>query len=129
MEGNLENIRPDTKRFRLVKFFAYTSLGILIISSFVLSMVISERATTVLMNNHENDAVLIAENLNHQVFHYFVLPVLRKYGAIRLREKEQSDLMDKIVRNTIHSFNIEKVNIYDIHKGQIAYSTDRDLIG
>lgn len=129
MEGNSENIRPDTKRFRLVKFFAYTSLGILIISSFVLSMVISERATTVLMNNHENDAVLIAENLNHQVFHYFVLPVLRKYGAIRLREKEQSDLMDKIVRNTIHSFNIEKVNIYDIHKGQIAYSTDRDLIG
>ena len=37
--------------------------------------------------------------------------------------------MDKIVRTTIHSFNIEKVNVYDIKKGQIAYSTDKDQIG
>jgi len=82
-----------------------------------------------MMTTHENDALLIANNLNHQVFHYFVLPVLRNYGAISLREKEQADLMDKIVKTTIHSFKVEKVNIYDILKGQIAYSTDRDLIG
>jgi two-component system sensor histidine kinase HydH len=129
MEQSSENIPPDANRFRLVKFFAYTSFVILIISSFILSMVISQRATKVLMDTHENDALLIANNLNHQVFHYFVLPILRRYRAISLREKEQSDLMDKIVRNTIHSFNIEKVNIYDIRKGQIAYSTDRNLIG
>jgi signal transduction histidine kinase len=129
MEYNSENIQPDANRFRLVKFFAYASFGILIISSFILSMVISQRATKVLMNTHENDALLIAENLNHQVFHYFVIPVTQRYGAISLREREQSDLMDKIVRTTIHSFNIEKVNIYDIKKGQIAYSTDKDQIG
>jgi len=82
-----------------------------------------------MMTTHENDALLIANNLNHQVFHYFVLPVLRNYGAISLREKEQADLMDKIVKTTIHSFKVEKVNIYDPLKGQIAYSTDRDLIG
>jgi two-component system sensor histidine kinase HydH len=120
---------PDANRFRLVKFFAYTSFVILIISSFILSMVISERATSVLMNTYENEALLIAKNLNHQVFHYFVIPVTQRYGAIRLREKEQSDLMDRIVRTTIHSFDIEKVNIYDIHKGQIAYSTDTNLLG
>ena len=129
MEYDSENIRPEDSRFRLVKFFAYTSFVILIISSFILSMVISQRATTVMMTTHENDALLIANNLNHQVFHYFVLPVLRNYGAISLREKEQADLMDKIVKTTIHSFKVEKVNIYDILKGQIAYSTDRDLIG
>jgi len=129
MEYDSENIRPEASRFRLVKFFAYTSFVILIISSFILSMVISQRATTVMMTTHENDALLIANNLNHQVFHYFVLPVLRNYGAISLREKEQADLMDKIVKTTIHSFKVEKVNIYDILKGQIAYSTDRDLIG
>ena len=129
MKHNSENIRPETNRFRLVKFFAYTSFVILIISSFTLSMVISQRATKVLMNTYENHALLIANNLNHQVFHYFTIPVRYRYGAISLREKEQSDLMDKIVRTTIHSLNIEQVNIYDMEKGIIAYSTNRDLIG
>ena len=128
MKYNSENIRPETNRFRLVKFFAYTSFVILIISSFTLSMVISQRATKVLMNTYENHALLIANNLNHQVFHYFSIPVRYRYGAISLREKEQSDLMDKIVRTTIHSFNIEQVNIYDTQKGIIAYSTNKDLI-
>ena len=121
--------KPDNNRFRLVKFFAYTSFIILIISSFILSMVISQRATKVLMDTYEEQALLIANNLNHQVFHYFNIPVMYKYGSIRLREKEQSDLMDKIVRTTIHSFSIERVNIYDTKEGVITYSTDKNLIG
>ncbi len=129
MEYNSGDIQPDAKRFRLVKFFAYTSFVILIISTFILSMVISQRATKVMMTTYENHALLIANNLNHQVFHYFVRPIMFRYGAISLREKEQSDLMDKIVTTTIHSFNIERVNMYDTQKGQIAYSTDRELIG
>jgi len=129
MENDLKKIQPETNRFRLVKFFAYTSFGILIISTFILTMVISQRATAMLMKTYENDALLIAKNLNHQVFHYFILPVLREYGGISLREKEQSELMDKIVRTTIHAFNIEKVNIYDPQQGQIAYSTDKNLVG
>jgi len=130
MDQRVDHIRPDTARFRLVKFFAYTSFVILIISSFILTMVISQRATTVLMRTYENDALLIAKNLNHQVFHYFTLPMTQIYRKpISLREKQQGELMDKIVRTTIHSFNIETVNIYDTEKGQIAYSTDKDLIG
>jgi two-component system sensor histidine kinase HydH len=129
MEPNSKRIQPEKKRFRLVKFFAYTSFVILTVSSFVLSMVISQRATRVLMNTYENHALLIANNLNHQVFHYFNIPVRYRYGAISLRQKEQFDLMDKIVRTTIHSFHVENVNIYDTQKGQIAYSTNRDLVG
>ncbi len=130
MENPKKNIQPETAKFRLVKFFAYTSFIILIISSFALSAVISQRATKVLMETYENYALLIAKNLNHQVFHYFVIPVTQIYGkSISLRKKEQSELMGRIVKNTLHSFNIETVNIYDIRKGQIAYSTDKDLIG
>jgi two-component system sensor histidine kinase HydH len=130
MQQRVEHIRSDTTRFRLVKFFAYTSFIILIISTFLLTMVISQRATTVLMKVYENEALLIAKNLNHQVFHYFTLPITQIYRRpIRLREKEQAELMDKIVRTTIHSFRIERVNIYDTEKGQIAYSTDKSLIG
>jgi signal transduction histidine kinase len=37
--------------------------------------------------------------------------------------------MDKIVQNAIHGFNVDLVNVYDIGKGVVAYSTDPDLIG
>lgn len=124
-----KKIQPYKNRFRLVKFFAYTSFIILIISSFILSTVISQRATKILMNAYEDHALLIAKNLNHQVFHYFNIPIRYRYGSISLREREQFDLMDRIVRTTIHSFNVETVNIYDVNKGVIAYSTDKDMIG
>jgi len=124
-----KKIRPYRNRFRLVKFFAYTSFIILIISSFILSTFISQRATKILMSAYEDHALLIAKNLNHQVFHYFNIPIRYRYGSISLREKEQFELMDRIVRTTIHSFNVETVNVYDVKKGIIAYSTDKDLIG
>ncbi|MBW1784884.1 MAG: two-component sensor histidine kinase, partial [Deltaproteobacteria bacterium] len=81
------------------------------------------------MKSYENYALLLGENLNHQVFQNFVLPVTSQFGKIRLREKFQYELMDRIVRNTTHSFKIDLVNIYDINNGVIAYSTDPELLG
>jgi len=124
-----QKTRPKGRQFQLVKFFAYTSLIVLIIFSFPLSMLISQKAKDALMKSHENYALLLGKNLNHQVFQNFVIPVIRRYGQIKLRDKNQSQWADRIVRNTIHSFNIETVNIYDIGKGVIAYSTDSRLIG
>ena len=92
-------------------------------------MVISQRAKDILMKSHETYALLLGENLNHQVFQNFVLPVTQQYGKMRLREKRQQALMDRIVKNTTHSFKIDVVNIYDINQGVIAYSTDPELIG
>ena len=92
-------------------------------------MVISQRAKDILMKSHETYALLLGENLNHQVFQNFVLPVTQQFGKMRLREKQQQALMDRIVRNTTHSFKIDLVNMYDINQGVIAYSTDPGLIG
>ncbi|MFO7986209.1 MAG: ATP-binding protein [Desulfatiglandaceae bacterium] len=117
------------RQFRLVKFFAYASFIVLIIFSFPFSMVISQQAKDILMKSYENYALLLGENLSHQVFQNFVLPVTARYGKIRLREKNQYEWMDRIVKNTIHSFNIDLVNIYETGTGVIAYSTDPDLIG
>ena len=123
------NSKKKGKQFRLVKFFAYASFVVLIIFSLPFSMVISQRAKDILMKSHETYALLLGENLNHQVFQNFVLPVTQQFGKMRLREKTQQDLMDRIVRNTTHSFKIDLVNMYDINQGVIAYSTDPDLIG
>ncbi len=119
----------EQKQFRLVKFFAVASFVVLIIFSFPLSVVISQQAKDILMRSYENYALLLGENLNHQVYQNFVMPVLRRYGRITLREKEQTEWMDRIVRNTIHSFKIDVVNVYDISNGVVAYSTDPRLLG
>ena len=129
MQSANQNLGSEGKQFRLVKFFAWASFIVIVIFSFPFSMVISQKAKEILLASYENNAILVGENLNHQVFQNFVIPVNWQYGGIRLRDREQSELMDKIVQNAIHGFNVDLVNVYDIGKGVIAYSTDPDLIG
>ena len=123
------NSRPVGRQFRLAKFFAYASFVVLVLASFPFSVVISQQAKDILLRSYENYALLLGENLNHQVFRNFVIPVSARYGQVRLRDPDQYELMDKIVKTTIHSFKIDLVNIYDIGKGVIAYSTDASLVG
>jgi len=124
-----QNSRAEGKQFRLVKFFAYASFIVLILFSFPFSVLISQQAKDILMKSYENYALLVGENLNHQVFQNFSIPVSRRYGHISLREKEQYGLLDRVVRNTIHGFNIDIVNIYAIRQGVIAYSTESRVLG
>jgi signal transduction histidine kinase len=124
-----QNNQLQGKQFRLVKFFAYASFIVLIIFSFPFSVVISKQAKDILMRSYENYALLSGENLDHQVYQDFMIPITRRFGQIRLRDEVQYELMDEVVKNTIHSFNIELVNIYDIGKGVVAYSTDPRLLG
>ncbi len=76
----------------------------------------------------EDYALLLIENLNHQVFMQFLLPVGLKYGKIELRNQDQYERMDSVVRSTLHSFNVEMVNIYSM-KDLVAYSFSKELIG
>ena len=71
---------------------------------------------------------LLVENLNHQIFLRFVAPVAFKYGEIKLREAEQSQLLDAVITSTLHSFHVEMVNIYGTDN-IIGYSFDQKQIG
>ena len=124
-----QGTRIESKQFRLVKYFAWASFVVLVIFSFPFSVFISQKAKETLLENYENTALLVGENLNYQVFRGFVLPVTSRFGSIKLREKEQYELMDQVVRNTIHGFKVDLVNIHSINQEVIAYSTDPALIG
>ncbi len=76
----------------------------------------------------EDYALLLIENLNHQVFMQFLLPVGLEHGKIELRDPDQQERMNRVVRSTLHSFNVDLVNIYGM-KDLIAYSFNKDLIG
>jgi two-component system sensor histidine kinase HydH len=119
-----ESIKP----FRLVKYFSLTSLLVILIFTLAFVWFISQRAKTELLRKSEEYALLVAANLNHQVFLQFVLPTVLKFGRIQLNNQVQYERMDKVVRNTIHGFKIDRVDVYDV-KGLVAYSTDSSLIG
>jgi two-component system, NtrC family, sensor histidine kinase HydH len=116
------------KPYRLVKYFTFTSLVVIFIGALVLSALFTHWFRSIYRNKSEDYARLLIENLNHQVFYQFNIPVAWRFEKIQLRNKEQFELMDKVVRNTLHSFNVELVNIYNM-SNVIAYSFDTSLVG
>ena len=125
---NFQDSTPEGNRFRLVKYFAMASFLVIIVFSFPFSMFISNKAKEVLTKSYENTSLLLGQNLVYQVFQNFWIPVISRFGEIRLSDDEQKQLMDKVVRNTIHSFNVEVVNLYSIDQNIIAYSTNPEYI-
>lgn len=117
------------KPFRLVKFFSYTSLTVFLVFTLALSWLISNYAKRVLLERSEAYALVVTENLSHQVFQQFVIPTVIQYGRIALREPEQHQLLDAVVRNATHGMRIDSVTIYDSRDNIISYSTEAELIG
>jgi two-component system sensor histidine kinase HydH len=125
---NLYSTEEKVKPFRLVKYFTFTSLIVIFIGTLIFSMLNMHWAKDMQKKKSEDYARLLIENLNHQVFLQFIIPVALKYGKIQLRDEEQFERMDKVVRSTLHSFKVEMVNIYDMNN-TISYSFDHALIG
>lgn len=130
----LNSLNPKTsdekvKPFTLVKYFTFASLIVIFLGTIVLSLLNTHLARTMQLAKSEDYALLLAENLNHQIIIRFVLPVVLKFGRIQLRNKEQFEQMDEVIRSTLHSFKVDMVNIYDKYDNIISYSFDQTMIG
>ena len=124
VQASEEQIKP----FRLVKYFTFTSLVVIFIGTLALTILNTHGARNLQQKKSEDFARLLIENLNHQVFTQFILPVALKYGKIQLSDKKQFERMDKVVRSTLHSFKVDMVNIYDM-QDTVSYSFDQALVG
>lgn len=121
--------RQDVETFRLVKFFSFTGFMVILIFTLLLTFLLVYRAQKLALKKSEDYAMLVAANLNHQVFQQFLLPVAIRYqGKIQIKDPEQFERLDAVVRHTIHGFNIKQVNIYD-QVGTLSYSTDDIPLG
>jgi two-component system, NtrC family, sensor histidine kinase HydH len=116
------------KPFRLVKFFTIISLLVIFIGALVLSFLNIHWARAMQLKKSEEYALVLVENLNHQVFLQFIIPVVLKFGKIELSNPDQFERMDTIVRSTLHSFKVDMVTIYDTNN-TISYSFDKQLVG
>jgi hypothetical protein len=115
-----ERIKP----FRLVKYFAFTGLIVIFLVTIILSVLNTHWVKSMQRKKSEDYAHVMIENLNHQVFLQFIIPVVMKDGKIQLSKREHFERLDKVVRSAMHSFKIETVNIYSMDN-RIAYSFDK----
>jgi len=119
----------ELQSFTLVKYFSFTALGAILIFTLILSWIISNHARDVMLKQSEDYSLLLAGNLNQQVFRRFVLPAVVRYGRIALRNPDQFDYLDKIVTEIVQGLAIDTVTIYDSKENVISYSTAPDLVG
>jgi signal transduction histidine kinase len=111
-----------------VKYFTFSSIIFMFLGAIVISVLNIHWAREMQQEQSEEYAHVLIENLNHQIFFQFIFPVVMKYGKIRLREETQFELMDKLIKSTLHSFRVDQVNIYDMNN-IISYSFDEKMIG
>jgi signal transduction histidine kinase len=119
-----EKIKP----FRLVKYFTFTGLVVIFLVTIILAILNTHWVKSMQRKKSEDYAHALIENLNHQVFIQFILPIGMKFGKVQLRNQEQFERMDSVVRSTLHSFKVEELNIYSM-SNTISYSFEEDLIG
>ncbi|MEN8188555.1 MAG: ATP-binding protein [Thermodesulfobacteriota bacterium] len=124
-----ERIDAVLRPFKLVKYFSFTSLAVILVFTMVLSWIISNNARSIMLDQNEAYSLLLAENLNQQVFRAFVLPTVVRYGKIALSNPDQFASLDRIIRNATHGLKTESVTIYDSKINIVSYSTDSEMVG
>jgi len=124
-----EKLEAGLESFKLVKFFSFSSLAVILVFTLLLSWIISNNARKIMLEQNEEYSLLLAENINQQVFRRFVLPAVIRYGGIALRKPEQYELLDSIIKSVTQGLKIDSVTIYDSSMNIISYSTLPDLIG
>ncbi|MCK9374757.1 MAG: ATP-binding protein [Syntrophobacterales bacterium] len=119
----------DLDTFGLVKFFSLPGFVVILVFTGILTVLLTLRAQQMTLKKNEDYLILLASNLNHQIYQQFVLPTaFEKGGRITLSDPEQSQRLDMVVRTTIHGFHVEQLNQYD-QEGVFSYSTTNQPLG
>jgi signal transduction histidine kinase len=119
----------DLDTFGLVKFFSLPGFVVILVFTVILTVLLTLRAQQMALKKNEDYLILLASNLNHQIYQQFVLPTaFEKGGRITLSDPEQSQRLDMVVRTTIHGFHVEQLNQYD-QEGVFSYSTAKLPLG
>ena len=114
--------------FQLVKFLSISTLVLILGSSILMSIFMTNYAKSALLKKNTAFAQLLAENLNHQIYRRFTLPVVLGFGRVELKRKDQYERLEQVIESTIHSFHILDLRIYD-EQNEVAFSTNEAQVG
>jgi len=107
---------------------SWISLVLILCTSLGISVVIANSARESLLRKQTDFALLLAENLNHQIYRRFTLPTMLVFGRIALRQPAQYERLDHIVLSVIHGWQLSSLRIYDLGS-TVAYSMEKEELG
>jgi two-component system, NtrC family, sensor histidine kinase HydH len=120
--------RGQEQSFGIVKVVSWSSLVLILAISLFLAIFLSNYARETVLDKQRKFAMLLAVNLNHQIYQRFTLPTVIGFGKIELKQKAQYERLEKVILSTVHSFNVQDVRIFDLDK-VVAYSTNKNQLG
>ena len=123
MDDASQNSADNKLPFNLAKFFSYISLVLILISSVILTLFIGSTMNRSVLESQEEYALLLADNINRQIFRKFTLPVTYASGRVALSNPAQYKLLDEVIQSQLHGLQLESVRLFDDHY-TILYSTD-----
>ncbi|MDQ7032981.1 MAG: ATP-binding protein [Desulfonauticus sp.] len=122
-------LRPDPSHpFQIARFLSFSSFVLILSTAIILVIFVSNYAREIFFKKDTDFALLLAENLNHQIFQRFTLPTILGYGRVELKNPEQYKRLEEVIMSTIHSFHVLEVRIYN-NQGEVAYATNKTLLG
>ncbi|MEW5774122.1 MAG: ATP-binding protein [Thermodesulfobacteriota bacterium] len=124
-----EAFAADEERpFKLVKFLSWSSLVFILGAGLFLAIFIANQARDTLLEKQKRFALLLADNVNHQIFQRFTLPTLLRFRRIELQNPEQYAQLDRVVGSTIHGLHVLSLRIFDADE-VVSYATDTAQVG
>lgn len=121
---------PDEREhpFQIAKFLTWSFFVLILGVNLIFSVFLADYGRRILIEKQESFALLLAENINHQIFQRFTLPTIIGFGRIELSNEVQYDRLDKVITSTTHSFHVQNLRIFDEDE-VISYATDRSQVG
>lgn len=121
-------IKNPERTFGFAKFLSWSSLILVVCSGLFLSVVISNIARQTLLEKQKEFALLLAENLNQQIYRRFTLPTILGMGYIALKVPEQYKRLEQVIQWSTHGLHMREIRIYD-NERVVSFSTNKDMIG
>ena len=104
-------------------------MALVLLSSLAISVIISNSARDTLLEKQKDYALLMAENLNHQIYQRYALPlVIGGRGLSLLDQTTKFEPLDEIIPPLLHGLRVYDLRIY-AYNSVITYALDSDLIG
>ena len=111
------------------RLLSWITMGLILLSSLAISVIIANSARDTLLERQKDYALLMAENLNHQVYQRYALPlVIGGRGLSLLDQTTRFEPLDEIIPPLLHGLRVYDLRIYS-HNSAITYALDSDLIG
>lgn len=121
------SLRSSVTSLGLARFFSWIFLVLILVFSIFLSLFVGRTTQQSLISSQESYTLLLAENMNKQIFSRFTLPVAYASGRVALSDPDQYRLLDEVVDSLMYGLNIQNIRIFD-KKETVAFSTSPEEV-